>query len=114
MNIRNALPFASTHVPGDRRARHVGQGSQQILGGHLLAILRREQRELRARSAVVTHPLVRPEQVPQSLLLKSVTEDAPRRLPLLSSERPVRDVAAVGRTELLPVSEPLRRLALVG
>lgn len=85
--------------------------TQQILGDNLLGILRREQRQL--RDDAVTVPLVRPEQVPQSLLLEPVTEDLPSRLSLFLGQGRS-SAAAKLVTELLPVGEPRRRLVLVG
>lgn len=79
--------------------------TQQILGDHLLTILRREQRQLRDQPVAV--PLVRAEQAPESLLLEPVTEDLPRRLSLFLSEGPDSRPAKLV-TEPLPVGQPLR------
>lgn len=93
------------------RSTFIGQGSDQILGRHLLPALRREQRQLRNRS--VATPLFWREQSSNALLLQSITEHMPRREPLFLSERRQSTTDSVLIAELSPVSQP-RRLALVG
>jgi hypothetical protein len=87
---------------------HIVHRVNQILGGgHLLAALRREQRQLRIDT-------LRAEQRPQSLLLKPVAEHAPRLIPLLVCERRSQPAGrSVLVTEVSPVAEPFG-LGLVG
>ena len=54
MPIYDALQLAYTLAQSKARGQHVRHGSDQILGGHLLAILGREQRALGLGSEALT------------------------------------------------------------
>ncbi len=112
MSITQALQSAYAQAQFEAGRVHPRHRVDQILGGHLLPILRREQWQ--ARSVGVPLPLFRAEQAPQSLLLESVTKDTPRDLALVARQWRGRGFGAVGVAEGLPVSEPLRLFALVG
>lgn len=86
--------------------------SETILAGHLLPILRREQREI--CDAPMCAPLFRAEEVPQPLLLQPITEHEPCRLTLLVGERRQALIAPVVGAELSPVSQPVGFLRKVG
>lgn len=93
------------------RRFYVGQRVTQILGGHLLTLLRREQRQL--RNAPVAPSLLRAEQTLDPLLLQDIAEGTPRRFSLVGRERG-RMLLPVVAAELPPFDQPVRFLRKVG
>jgi hypothetical protein len=112
MTLHHTPQLAQPSAQDGPRRVDGGNRVDQILGGHLIPILRREQWQARAAQSLPL-PLVRREQAPQSLLLEPVTEHAPCNVSLFARQgRGL--VAPVGVAERLPVAEPLRLLSLVG
>lgn len=111
VRLNRASEFAHALTPQPVGLAHAPHRVQQILGDHLVFILRREQRQ--ARAVTVAVPLLRAEQAPHALLLQPVAEHAPRGLALAARQGTASGFFPVVLTEQSPVSEPVR-LALVG